>query len=59
MRVLDRPVDARCAEVLPQTATRSEPQSLEPLEIGLETNLHDLVVRVEASQAASMPIYST
>ena len=55
MQVVDRLVDARCAEVevLPQTTERSEPQPLEPLEFELETNLHDLVVRVEASQASS------
>ena len=56
MRVVGRLVDARCAEVLPQTTTRSEPQPLkplEPLEIELETNLHDLAARAEARQESS------
>ena len=53
MRVVDRLVDARCAEIPPQTTARSEPQSLEPLEIEFEKNLHGLVVHVEASQASS------
>ena len=53
MRVVDRLVDALCSEIPPQTTTRSEQQPLEPLEIELESNLHDLLVRVEASQAPS------
>ena len=52
MQVFGRLVDASCAEILPQTTTRSEPQPVEPLEIELETDLHGLVVRVEASQAS-------
>ena len=43
MRVVDRLVDARCAEIPPKTTMRSEPQ---PLEIELETNLHDLDLRM-------------
>ena len=53
IRVVGRLVDARYAEILPQTTASSEPQSLEPLEIDLVTNLHDLAVRVEACHASS------
>ena len=53
MYVANRLVDARCAEVLPQTTARSEPQPLEPLGFESETNLHDLVARAEARQASS------